>query len=267
MNIYDFKDYKEYFNAWVRALPKNGRGEYRRVAARLSVSTTMISQVFNGDKHLSLELASELTDYLHLNERETDYFFLLVESARAGSYNLQQKLKKRIEEARAEARKLEVRLHKDADLSEATKSIFYSTWLYSGVRMLSDLPEMNDAQAIADRLHLPRPQVQKVLEFLIREGLVIQKDNKLAMGPRRTHLGASSPLVIKHHQNWRISGFQKMILSDTDNLFYTGPMTLSHEVAERVRAELPALIEKITSWVVPSPSETVRCLNIDWFEF
>lgn len=267
MSIFDFKDYKEYFNAWVKELPKGGRGEYRKVAGHLGVSTTMISQVFNGEKHVNLELASELADYLHLNERETDFLFLLVESARAGTFRLRQKLKKRIEGARAEARKLEVRLQKDAELSDATKSVFYSSWIYSGVRMLADLPEMTDAQVIAERLNLPRTQVQKVLEFLIKESLVVLKEGQLSMGPRRTHIGASSPMVAKHHQNWRIAGFQKMILTDTDNLFYTGPMTLSKSVAEQVRAELPSVIEKITSWVVPSPSETVRCLNIDWFEF
>ena len=251
----------------MKALPKGGRGEYRKVAERLGVSTTMVSQVFNGDKHLSLELASDLTDYLHLNELETDYFFLLVEHARAGSFRLQQKLKKRLENATAEAKKLEVRLKQDAELNDATKAIFYSSWIYTGVRMLTDLSDMNDAQEIADRLNLPRPQVQKVLEFLIKEGLVVQKDGKLKMGPRRTHIGASSALVNKHHQNWRLAGFQKMILTETENMFYTGPMSLSVEVAERVRSELPALIEKIHGWVVPSQAETVRCLNIDWFEF
>ncbi len=267
MSIFEFTDYKTYFKAWVAALPKNGRGEYRRVATKLGVGTTMVSQVFNGEKQLSLELANDLADYLHLNDHETDYLFLLVEIARAGTFRLQQKLKKRAEAARAEAKKIERQVGKGVEMSEATKAIFYSSWIYSGVRILTALDSMRDAQAIADRLNLPRTQVQKVLEFLLKEGLVLQKDGLLDYGPRRTHIGADSPLVAKHHQNWRIAGFQKMVFSDLDNLFFTSPMGLSLEVAEKIRMELPAFIEKIHKWVGPSPSETVRCLNIDWFEY
>jgi uncharacterized protein (TIGR02147 family) len=266
LTIFDFTDYKAYFNSWVEALPKGGRGEYRRLAQALNVSTTMISQVFNGEKHLNLELGSDLADYLHLNELETDYLFLLIENARAGSFRLQQKLKKRISNAQKEAHKLEVRLQENTELSEETKAVFYSSWIYTGVRILTDLEEFNDIQSIAERLNLPRVQVQRVMEFLLKQGLVVQQKGKLAPGPRRTHIGASSPLVAKHHQNWRINGFQKMVLTDTNNFFYTGPMTLSEEVANQIRAEFPSFIERVHKMVMPSKSETVRCLNIDWFE-
>jgi len=44
-------------------------------------------------------------------------------------------------------------------------------------------------------------------------------------------------------------------------------MALSRDVANRVREELPALIEKINKWVMSSSSSDVaRCLNVDWFE-
>ncbi|MEQ1877045.1 MAG: TIGR02147 family protein [Bdellovibrionia bacterium] len=266
MNIFEFQDYKEYFNAWVKGLPGGGRGEYRRVSQKLNVSTTMVSQIFNGDKHLTLDLANELAEYLSLNDLETDYFFLLIDYSRAGTFKLRQKLKGRIEKAQKQAQKLEVRLQKDAELSDATKAIFYSSWIYSGIRMLTALPNVNDIDELSERLNLPRPQIQKVLEFLIREKLVIQKDGALEVGPRRTFIGADSPLVAKHHQNWRLHGFQKMVLTDSENLFYSAPMSLSREVAEKIRAELPAFIEKINNLVLPSDSEVVRCLNIDWFE-
>lgn len=266
MNIYEFTDYKGFVRAWIAGLPKSGRGELRRIALRLNVSTTMVSQVFNGEKHLSLELASELADYLNLNDLETEYFFLLIDFGRAGSFGLQQRLKRRIEVRRQDAKRLATRLSKDVELSEATKAVFYSSWLFSGVRNLAAL-ENADVEKISAHLKLTRNQVQKVLDFLLREGLVTQKAGRLNVGARRTHLAADSPLVTKHHQNWRLQGFQKMVFSESKNLFYTGPMTLSHEVAAKVREELPAFIDKINKWVIPSPSETAHCLNIDWFEF
>lgn len=267
MNIFEYTDYKIYFNDWVSALPKAGRGEYRRLSQKLNISTTMVSQVFNGDKHLNLELASDICDYLQLDEQSTEYFFLLVEYARAGSYRLQQKLLKRIKFRQSEAKKLATRLQADKELSDEKRALYYSSWIYSGIRNLCAIPNVNDVDKIAERLQIPRNLVQKILDFLKNEGLVIQTGNTLEVGPRRTHIGADSPLVVKHHQNWRIHGFEKMQLSDPENLFYTAPMSLSDEVAKKIREELPSFIEKLNKWIVPSPSEVVRCLNIDWYEY
>lgn len=266
-SIYDFNDYKAYFNAWVENQPKAGHGEYRRLAISLNVSTTMISQVFKGDKHLSLELASEICDYLRFNDEEADYFLLLVEYQRAGSQKLHKRLKRQVLLRQEKARKLENRVKAAKEMSDEVKNIFYSSWMYSGVRLLTGLEEMNNAAIIAERLSLPRNQVQKILDFLITNHLVLAEKTQLKMGPARTHIGSSSLLVNKHHQNWRLQGFSKMISPDEKNFFYTGPMSLSEEVAGKIRQELPSFIEKINAQIIPSPSEVVRCLNIDWFEY
>ena len=52
-----------------------------------------------------------------------------------------------------------------------------------------------------------------------------------------------------------------------DHLFYTSPMSLSVEAAQHIRRMLPTLLEEVSRIVGPSASETVYCLNIDWFEY
>lgn len=267
MSVYEFDDYKNFFNQWVESLPKKGHGEYRRVALALNVSTTMVSQVFKGEKELSLELACDLCEYLNMSEDEVDYFLLMVEYRRAGSAKLQKRLHKQIKERQEKARKLENRLKKEAELSEETRAIFYSSWLYSGVRILASCDGFNDAAHISQRLNLNRNQVQKVLDFLLAHGLLTQKKGELQLGPTKTYIGASNLHTVKHHQNWRLQAFNRMVQSEDKNLFYTGPMSLSLEVADQVRQELSNLLDKIYKVVPPSESETTRCLNIDWFEF
>lgn len=267
MSIYKFEDYKEFFNHWVSSLPKQGHGEYRRVSLALNVSTTMISQVFKGDKELSMELACDLCEHLNMTEEETDYFLLLVEYRRAGSVKLQKRLGKQIKDRKEKAQKLENRLKKEAELTEEQRAIFYSSWMYSGIRMLASCENFNDSESIANRLNLPRNQVQKVLDFLIQIGLLVQKKADLEIGPARVFLGSSNMLVTKHHQNWRLQGFNKMVSSEDKNLFYTCPMSLSEKVAEDLRHEISSLIDRSLKLVGPSKSETARCLNIDWFEF
>ncbi|WP_413290199.1 TIGR02147 family protein [Bdellovibrio sp. HCB337] len=267
MSVYQFEDYKEYFNNWVESLPKQGHGEYRRVSMALNVSTTMVSQVFKGDKELSLELACDLCEYLNLNEDETDYFLLLVEHRRAGSMKLQKRLQKQIKERKDKAQKLENRLKKETELSDQQKAIFYSSWIYSGVRILASCDDFNDAVTISQRLNLPRNQVQKILDFLLTNGLLVQKKGELQLGATKTFIGSSDLLTVKHHQNWRLQGFNRMVQDDSKNLFYSGPMSLSHDVAELIRQELSNLLDKVYKVVPPSKSETTRCLNIDWFDF
>jgi uncharacterized protein (TIGR02147 family) len=266
-SIYEYRDYKKFFNEWVERQARKGHGEYRRVALSLQVSTTMISQIFKGDKHLSLELAQELAEYLELKEDEGDYFLLLVQYQKAGSVKLQARLLKQIDDRQTKARKLENRIKANKEMPEQVKNIFYSGWAYSATRLMADVEKMDNAAVIAEYLRLPRNQVQKVLDFLLEHQLVIEEKGKLKIGPARTFIGSSSFMTLKHHQNWRVQAMGLMNTTDDDNFFYTGPMTLSHGVAAKIRQELPGFIEKIHADILPSKSETLRCLNIDWFGF
>jgi len=56
------------------------------------------------------------------------------------------------------------------------------------------------------------------------------------------------------------------MLRPTEELAYTAPMTLSRSDAIRIRSLLADLVEKVDQIVVPSPSEKLFCLNLDWFE-
>ena len=267
MSVYEFDDYKIFFNRWVESLPKKGHGEYRRVAIALGISTTMVSQVFKGDKELSLELACDLCEYLNMGEDEVDYFLLMVEHRRAGSAKLQKRLSKQLKERQEKARKLENRIKKEVELSEETRAVFYSSWMYSGIRMVASCDGFNDSAVISQRLNLPRNQVQKVMDFLLSHGMLIQKKGELELGRAKIYLGSSNLLSTKQHQNWRLQGFNKMVQTGDENLFYTGPMSLSEAAAEQIRQEISNLIDQVLKIVPPSKSETTRCLNIDWFDF
>lgn len=265
--IFDFLDYKEFYQAWVQALGPKSHGEYRRLAGALDVSSTLISQIFKGQKNLSLEMACEFAEYLALNDNETEYLLLLVEHAKAGSYKLQSKLLRQLKRTQSEARKIERRMQNDASLNDVQQSVFYSNYLYSAVRLLTDLPDMSDDERIAQHLGVPVNVVKRILEFLLENGLCAMKGGRLKLGPTRSHIGSSSPLVAKHHQNWRLLGLQKMLAQQENHVFFTGPMTLSKNLADEFSRELADIIANIMKRVGPSPSETARCLNIDWFEF
>jgi uncharacterized protein (TIGR02147 family) len=269
-SVFEAPDYKAFLQGWIKERPKGGRGESRRMAEQLGVSTTLVSQVINGEKHFTMETASDLCDHMRLSERETDHFMLLVDLARAGSEGLRRRLRRRVDQSRMTARKLSERVEKDRDLTNEQSSIYYSHWVYTGVTNLMAVESHLTIDQLAERLQAPAHLIGRVMAFLLESGILINKNGTYEVGVKLTHIGADSPLVVKHHQNWRLRGFDRMPYaheSKTD-LFYTAPMSLSQEVAEKIRADLPAYIERIVNkWVGPSTSEVVRCLNIDWFSY
>jgi uncharacterized protein (TIGR02147 family) len=268
MSVYETLDYKLFIRSWVEGLPGGGRGTYRKLSDSLGVSTTLVSQVVNGPKHFSMENAVDLAEFMALGDRESEHFLLLVEFGRAGSHKYQERLKRRIAKAQSAAQQLSERLEKDRVLTEHESATYYANWTYTAITHLIACESKMTVDDLAARLNLPRTVVAKTVAFLVETRILLSRpDGGMEVGPKLTHVGADSPLVIKHHQNWRLKGFNQMIQKGEKDLFYTAPMSLSHETSALIRAELPAFIEKIVKWVGPSPSETVRCLNIDWFEY
>lgn len=260
-SIYDFEHYREFLKQWLR------KGMKSKFAAAIGISPTMMSLILSGDKNMSMEQAAEAAEFINLNDLETDYFLLLVEMGRAGSFKLQRKLQRRIKEMKTQAKKIASRVKKDRDLSDEEKAIYYSNWTFTGVRNLSAVPKFDTADKIAERLGLPLAQVLRVVEFLVDNGLLKNENGKLAYGPAHIFVGADSPFVSRHHQNWRLQGFKHMEQLTESNLFYTCPMSLSSEAVEQVRKMLPTTIEQVNKIAGPSDSERVFCLNMDWFEF
>lgn len=267
MNVFEFRDYKNFLRAWIKEHPKGGRGQLKKMADHLRVSTTLFSQVLNNDKHFSLETAAEITEYIGLNKKESEYFLLLIEHQRAGSFRLKKILEERLDREQQAGSQLQNRLSADYQMTETEKMQFYSSWLYSAIRILSALSEMNTADEISKRLNIPLGRTNEVINFLIEKNLCALKDNKLTYGTYRTHIGKDSPFVVKHHQNWRLQGFRAMELRRDEDLFFTQPMALSIEAAEKIRFMLPGIIEQIHGISGPSESEVVRCLSIDWYEY
>lgn len=262
ISIYDFTDYREFLNAWITA--QKGKGLQGKMAVAAGVSSSLISFILKGEKHLSLEQAAEISEFMGLPEKEVEYFYLLVEYGRAGSVKLQKQLLKRIEEQR---KKLSNRMAKAASLTDEVKAVYYSSWAYAGIRNLTATPGEHDVHSIAKRLGLSASVVGELLDFLVQNDLCKVEDGKLTYGAKRIHVPADSPFVAKHHQNWRLKGFQTMEERRDSNLFFTAPMSLSAQAAREVHQLLPKVVEQVMGIAGPSDSEVVYCFNMDWFGY
>jgi uncharacterized protein (TIGR02147 family) len=265
MNLFGYNDYKKYVNDWIDDQPSNGHGQLRQMSLHLQINSVVMSQVFRGDRDITLEQALELGQFIGFTDIERDYFLLLVQKARAGTEKLKKVLQIQIETLATSALSLKNRI-KHQKFSDEDKAVFYSHWYFSAVRLGVSLPHLNNISSLAEYLDLDRALVSKVFIFLLKNKLIVENEKGFDMGPQVTHVGHDSPFVNRHHSNWRIQALRAMEKSRETNLFYTGPMALSNSVAKEIHQTIVDLIEKSTKKVAASDSETLRCLNIDWFE-
>ena len=267
IKLHNYIDYKKFINEWIQSLPKNGRGKYLEIATELSAHTTLVSQVFKGNRDLTMEQAFQMCDYLGMNKKETDYFMLLVQKEKAGSHNLQNYYSQKIKEQQIELQDMKSRIKTKKILSETDKALFYSNWYYSAVRLATSVKGIDTRDQIAEYLDLPHKLVNQVVDFLVSVSLLFENEGKLEFGPAITHLESKSPLIARHHANWRVKAMERHPKLSTDEFCFSGPLTISEQDALKVRKKLTKLIEDVSEIVRKSENvDKVYCINIDWFK-
>ncbi len=262
--VFDFSGYREYVLIRIKSLPKGGRGEFQKIALALRMHTTQVSQVFNGKKDLTFDQACLLAEYFGLNELETDFFLKLVELSRAGTDHAARVYRRQLEKLKTESEKVTNRILQDRHLKEEERAIFYSSWSYSAIRLLSSIPNFRSVDAISTKLGLSKKQVSRALGFLLKTGLCIEGPTGPEMGPKNTHIEAESPLVTRHHLNWRLKAMSRFENLGANELAFTAPVSVSRADIPKIRAKLLATIEDVAKLVRDSESQELACLNLDW---
>jgi uncharacterized protein (TIGR02147 family) len=266
MDYLSFDDYRELLRWKISQLPAKGRGQIEKLARHLHVHQSFVSQVLGGKKDFSEEQLYRVSQYFELTEPQTEYLLALLQAGRATHPGLKQIAERNLRRLKSQARAMPVDNLEVTPLSERERSVFYSSWYYSAVRLLTSIDGLNSASTIAARLHLPVAQVQVVLEFLVKAGLVAQKGGRYEIGPRRTLISGDSPALSRHHMNWRMRALEALQRDVALPTCYTSPMTLSASDIKEVQRILHEAISKIEPLVEPSPAEDLYCLNIDWFK-
>ncbi|MBK9321619.1 MAG: TIGR02147 family protein [Bdellovibrionaceae bacterium] len=262
-SIFNLTDYRVYVQSWAQA---RGRGEFRRISLALGMHTTLVSQIFNNKKCLTEEQATSLCSYMGLNSLETDYFLKLVQLERAGTQQLKSVFKRHLKQIQNYSNVIKSRVPESEDLSESDRAIFYSSWQYSLIRLLTSIPQFQFKEKIAFHLGLSVSRVQEILDFLTSRGLCKEERGRYHRTGKNTHIEATSPLSIRHHQNWRTKSLELIERITLEDLSFTAPISLSPDDIPKIRRILLEAISEISKLVENSASEEVAYLGIDWIK-
>ncbi len=264
MRIFEFTDYKDYVRRRIRSLPSQGRGELSRIARHLGIHSTMITHILKGEAHFSLEQALGLADYLALTSLETEFLVALVQWERAGDKRARAFCEAKIDQLKSQALNLGTRISAKNELDEEDRATYYSSWIYSYLRLLTSIERFQAFDALVKELRLPPKRVREVLDFLTSRGLCKEEGGKIQYVGLTTYAEASSLLATRQHLNWRQKTQEKFESLRPQDLVFTYPTTISEEDFKRIREKLVQFIEEFRKTTEPSPSQGLYCLNIDW---
>ncbi len=267
-DIFDYKDYKSYLHHFIERQPKNGRGVRLAMAKHLSSPVSHVSQLLNGNSHLSLEQAEGLNDFFGHTQDEAHFFILLVQLARSGTQALKKRIHIQIEQVLEKRLFMKERLGINQTISKEDQAEFYSSWIYGAVHVMLTIPEFQNKENLSKHLGLSLKRTSEILEFLVTIGLVMKKDGgKYEVGTSRIHLGSDSPLISKFHTNWRVKSIQSLEKDKiADDLHYSSAITISQSDIFKIKSLLIKYIEELKQIIKDSPAESVHCLNLDFFK-
>lgn len=266
MSIFNHLDYRAYLKDVLKTKPKKGYGELSKWAQSCQIHPTLMSLILKGERDLSLDQAFSLGRHLALTTVELEYFILLVQQARAGTQDYRDHIAKKLAALKVEATQIKKRFQHESELSDEAKLVFYSSYLYSAIRLYCDTKKEGiTLDELVAEFNLTRAELLPKIDFLEQTGLVKQIKGRYSIGPSRTLVGRDSLFVIKHHQNWRTQAMIKAEKLSEEELMFTCPMVLSKKDFNDFKRELTDLIQKFSVMLKESKSEKVGCFNIDWF--
>lgn len=265
LNLFDFSDYRKYLSAWLLEAKAQKTSSLSKLAEVAQVHATFLSHVLNGTKQLSLEQAALISEFISHTQFEREYFFILIHIDRAGNKKLKDYwLEKKII-LEKEKNKLSHRIDKHKVLNLEQRATYYSSWIYAAIWVSTSCEGAQTLTKIKERFNIPQKQIEDALHFLVESGLCIEEKGNYKMGEVHVHEPNESPFVVKHHMNWRMRAIQKMDLRESNELFFTAPMSLSQEDFLSIREKLNLVIKDIITQAKDSPAEDVFCFNIDFF--
>jgi transcriptional regulator with XRE-family HTH domain len=260
-SIFDYISYKAFLRAQSRL-----RGRKSALAEAMGIQPTYLSHVLHGKAHLSLEQVELLNRFLHHTEDESHFLVLLVQKEKSGTKTLEAYFQKQIDDLFLKRLDLTKRLGTQNSLTEEDRSIYYSSWIYGALHMAVTVPELRTREVLLKHFNLTSERFQKVAEFLLRTGLIIEKGRELHPGPTFMRIGKDAHQIIKHHTNWRNQAIESLERESLQDLHYSAVVTLSEKDALKIKDLLLQGINDNIEIIKKSPEEKIFVYTMDFFE-
>lgn len=157
-------DYRLVLRQWLdERKARNARFSLRAFSQKIGISHSTLSQIFKGERNLSVQTAQRITTHLKLSADEKELFLLKVklESATPG------------ERLEIEAKLAEIERFRSTQYLSSESTEVLSDWLSYAVFSICQMNwAKNSAEELSKMLELPIAPVRETLEKLAAKGLL-----------------------------------------------------------------------------------------------
>jgi uncharacterized protein (TIGR02147 family) len=268
MSLYKHNDIRNYIKELLSKRPRGGRGELQLIAKALGVHSTLISQIMSGMRSLTEDQAHELCHYFELNEVESEYFLLLVQIEKANTAKYKNFLKNKLVVFRQEAEKISKSFTHEKELDDSQKSIYFSSWKYSAIRIYCSLDQAGQSlENIMAKFSLTRTKALHMIDFLCDSRLCEKKNDLIVVGQQRVYIDKGSIYFQKHHLNWRLKSVEKSENPTDDDKLYTVILGVTEKDYQKFKDEVTKLLSSFSKTLeqTENPDQLV-CFNCDLFK-
>jgi uncharacterized protein (TIGR02147 family) len=262
-NIYEHENYKTYLQAIIESSPNGPRGRRKALAEAIGCQVSHVTNVLSGSAHFSSEQIEAAARFFGLSHQETECLLLLTQYNRAATSTLREFYSKLLQDKKRQHSNLKVRLAMTDELKTDQESRYYSSWHYAAVHILLTVPSVNTREAVASKLDLPLSKVDEVLSFLSETGLIRKVGVHFEVIRPTIHLEKNSPLISKHHINWRLKTILELDQADENQIHYSSVVSLSEEDYLTIKEIFSKTLASTMDKVKRSPAEIAAVISVD----
>jgi uncharacterized protein (TIGR02147 family) len=260
--IFEFSHYRPFLAA---QMGEGRTGRRSALARALECPPSHISQVLKEKSDLTLEQGEKACRFLQLSLPETRFFLDLLNHDRAGSNELRAIYRQSLDHSRRDHLSVSGRLDRRAEMSEDVKAKYYSSWIYLAVHLGVLIPELRDRGELAAYLGVEVGQVSEALEFLVKNGFVVQDKNGLSAGSFNLFLNKDSAHLNNHHLNWRAKAMTRVLARREEDVHYTSAFTASRSAILKIKQNILDMIEENLGLIGDAKDEEIYVFNADLF--
>jgi len=265
VDIFQFSDYRQFLSTAIAARAKGPAGVKSKLAKATGVQPSYISKVLAGDAHLSLEQGERAGIFFCLSSEENLHLVLLISMARAGTPSLRRTFEIQVEKSQLNYINSKKALFPPSAISEADKSVFYSSWQYAAMLHCLATPKLNTFKAAAGHLRIPKKRSEEVFSFLESRGLIKVSNGKVVEVQGWDFNVENTSLIVRDHANWRLMAIRAFENHPKDNLHISGVVSLSEADFVRVKKMLLDALGECRKVIQDSKGEKAASLLVDFF--
>lgn len=270
--IYEFNDYQNYLKNYVETQKKLGNSiTYQQLADSMRMQKSYFSKIMAGNANLNLEQGYLLAKKLKLSLEEKEYLYLLIEHQRVSLKELQEELKKKIQQAQTQKTQTAEYIEQNRSLDLAQTEI-QKYYLFAETQLIHlglSIPKFQkDPSSLIKLLNISHRQFEDTIKTLRELKLIDVQGDKIKILKSGLYLPPDSPFFPQWSTQFKLKGIEQLkLLEDKDKYSFTASFSGSDEDKEQIKLEYLKLLKRIEKIVKKSKAKHLYQIQFDLFKW